>query len=91
MIGKGKGLVLGKLRIITLIEANLQFIMRIFLGDDIEEMIEDDNRFSKANYGSRKNYSIESALLEKRLIFDSIILTCKLTIYNLTDLKSCYD
>ena len=31
MIGKGKGMILGKLRIITLIEADLQYIMRIFL------------------------------------------------------------
>ena len=44
MIRKGKGLVLGKLRIITLIKADLQFIMRIFLGNDIEEMIKDNNR-----------------------------------------------
>ena len=91
MIGKGKGLVLGKLRIITLIEADLQYIMRIFLGDEDEEVIESDSRFWKANYKSRKNYLIESALLEKRLIFDSSILSCKLTICNLTDLQSCYD
>ena len=37
MIGKGKGMVLGKLRIITLIEAYLQFIMRIYLGDEDQE------------------------------------------------------
>ena len=65
--------------------------MRIFLGDEDEEVIESDSRFSKVNYGSRKNYSIESALLEKRLIFDSSILSCKLIMYNLTDLQSCYD
>ena len=77
MIGKGKGMVLGKLRIITLIEADLQYLMRIFLGDEIEEMIETDSRFSRANCGSRKNYSIESALLEKRLILDNSVLSGK--------------
>ena len=91
MIGKGKGMVLGKLRIITLIEADLQYVMRIFLGEEVEEMIENDSRFSTANYGSRKNYSIESALLEKRLIFDNSMLSGKMTIYTITDLQSCYD
>ena len=54
---------LGKLRIITLIEGDLQINMRIHLNADREEVIENDNRFSKANYGSRKNYSIETAIL----------------------------
>ena len=54
-------------------------------------MIESDVRFSKANYGSRRNYSIESALLEKRLIFDSSMMSGKKTMYTLTDLQSCYD
>ena len=88
MIGKGKGMTLGKLRIIALIEADWQHVMRIYLGEEEEEIIESDTRFSKSNYGSRKNYSIESALLEKRLIFDQSLLSCKLTIYSLTDLQS---
>ena len=91
MLGKGKGIILGKLRIITLIEADWQYIMRIYLREEDEEIIESDARFSKSNYGSWKNYSIESALLEKRLIFDYSLLSCKLTIYSLTDLQSCYD
>ena len=91
MLGKGKGFVLGKLRIITLIEADWQYVMRMYLDDGEEEIIETDNRFSKSNYGSRKNYSIESALLEKQLILDHSLLSCNLTIYCLTDLQSCYD
>jgi len=70
MLGKGKGMIIGKLRTITLIEADLQNIMRIYLEDLDEEIIESDDRFSKSNYGSRKNYSIETAILEKRLTFD---------------------
>ena len=65
--------------------------MRIFLREEIEEMIENDNRFSKSNYGSIKNYSIKSALLEKRAIFDNSMLSGKRTIHAITDLKSCYD
>ena len=91
MIGKGKGLALGKLHIIMLIEVDLQYIMKIFLGNEVEEMIENDDRFSNANYGSRKNYSIESVLLEKRMIYDNSMLSGKETIYTITDLKSCYD
>ena len=47
--------------------------------------------FVKANYGSRKNYSIETAILEKRLIMDRSMLSSKITVCNLTDLQSCYD
>ena len=91
MLGKGKGMIIGKLRTITLIEADLQNIMRIYLEDLDEEIIESDDRFSKSNYGLRKNYSIETAILEKRLMFDQSLLLGKLTIYHLTDLQSCYD
>ena len=63
LLSKGKGMIIGKLRTITLIEADLQCTMRMCLNDDKEEKIEHDERFSKANYGSRKNYSIESAML----------------------------
>ena len=91
ILGKGKGIILGKLRIITLIEADMQNIMRIYLNVGDEEWIESDVHFSKANYGSRKNYSIKTAILEKRLIFDSSLLTTKLNAYTLTDLQSYYD
>ena len=88
---KGKGLILGKLWNIILIEGNLQIRIRIFLYSNKEELIEKDDCFSKANYSSRKNYSIESAILEKRIIFDNSLITLKLTVYNLTDLKSYYN
>ena len=39
----------------------------------------------------RKNYSIETAILQKRLIFDNSLITMKPTIYVITDLQSCYD
>ena len=66
-------------------------MIRIFLCTDGEELIEKDPRFSKANYGSRLNYSIETALLEKRIIFDNSMLTMENTIYTFTDLKACYN
>ena len=88
---KGKGPVLGKLRSITLIEGDLQLNMRIHFQAEQEELIENDSRFSSANYGSRKNYSIETALLQKRLVLDKSLIEMKPTIYNFTDLQSCYD
>ena len=86
MLSKGKGMIIGKLRTITLIEVDLQLLMRIYFEDSHEEMIETDKRFSKSNYGSRKNYSIESTILEKRLSFDNSMICGKKTIYHLTDL-----
>ena len=42
MLEKGKGPTLGKLRTITLIEGDLQILMRIFLNAKDEELIEKD-------------------------------------------------
>ena len=64
ILEKGKGPILGKLRNITLIEGDIQINMRIQLSSGGEEKIEKDSRFSKSNYGSRKNYAIESAILQ---------------------------
>ena len=50
MIVKGKGMIIGKLRTITLIEVDLQYIMRIYLEDPKEELIESDKRFAKSKY-----------------------------------------
>ena len=91
ILEKGKGPLLGKLRNITLIEGDLQMMMRLHLNSEKEEFIETDSCFSKANYGSRKKYSIEIVLLEKRLILDNSLITTKPTVYTLTDLQSYYD
>lgn len=71
MLEKGKGLRLGKLRIIKLIETDLQLLFRIIIGLKNNEVIEKNDNMSKFNYGNWKNYSIEDALLEKRLIHES--------------------
>ena len=64
-------------------------MMRMYLNTLEEELIEGDKRFSKANYSSKKNFSIETAILEKQLILDNSLLSLEKTMYNLTDLKSC--
>ena len=53
MLDKGKGPILGKLRTIQLIEADLQLIMRIFVGLRNQNTIEGDNRLSEFNFRSR--------------------------------------
>ena len=53
MIEKGKGPVLGKVRIIQLIEADLQLLMRIFVNTRNKGSVEVDERTYKSNYGSR--------------------------------------
>ena len=65
--------------------------MRMFLLVEDKENIENNERISKVNYGSHKNYLIKLVILEKRIIFDNSLLTIKPTIYNLIDLQSCYN
>ena len=82
---------LGKLRTIELIEADIQVLMRIIVNQRNEGNIESDPRISKSNYRLRLKYSIEDAILEKRLVYDNSLLSRKYIIYNMTDLESCYN
>ena len=91
IIEKSKGVKLGKLRVIQLIEADLQMIMRLSMKNRNIEKIEQDKRILKSNFGSRPKYSIEIAILQKRLIYDNSKLTNELIIYNMIDLEACYD
>ena len=65
MLDKGKGPVLGKLRIIELIEGDLQLIICTYVGLRNDKNGYKDKRLSNYNFGSRKDYSIESTLLKK--------------------------
>ena len=65
MLDKGKELVLGKLRTIQLIEADLHLIIRIFIELRNMNTTEGDEKLSEFNFGSRRNYSIKEVLLEK--------------------------
>jgi hypothetical protein len=91
ILEKGKGPIIGKLRTIQLIEADLQLMMRIFIGLRNDTEIEKDTRLSKYNYGSRPGYSIDVALLEKRLMYDASVRNGQPTMHTLSDLKACYD
>ena len=91
MLKKGKGLILGKLRIIEIIKGDLQIIVRMYVGSRNDDNIKNDERLSKFNFGSRKQYSIESALLEKRLLYDTSKYNNEPTIHLLSDLEACYN
>ena len=88
---KESGLVIGKLRIIQLIEANLQLLIWVFIGSRNQNLLEIDSQISKYNYSLRKNYSIKLAILEKRLIYNKSMLSSQESIYNTTNLKSYYN
>ena len=90
-IEKGKGLVIGKLRTIQLIEADMQILMRIIINERNRGRIEVNPRISKCNYRSRSGYSIKDVILEKRIVYDHSILKKNTTIYNITELQVCYD
>ena len=91
MLEKGKGPRLKKSRILEMIEADLQLVMRTCLGVRMDDRVETDSRVSKCNHGSRKGHSIENALLEKRLIFDLAKKTEDSCAHVTSDLEACYD
>ena len=88
---KGKGPRLDKLRIIQLIEGDLQLLMRICVSNRTTEYAEQSNRLSTANYGNRKGYDINTAILEKRLIHDTSAYQKYPTIHYTDDRQACYD
>ena len=65
--------------------------MRIFLGGRAEEKLENDKWILQFNYGSRRYYSIENAILEKRLMYDLAVRDRKEMMHNLSDLEACYN
>ena len=83
-VEKGKELIVRRLRNVTLIEGHLQ------MTED-RELIEWDDCFSTLNYRLHKNYSIETAMLEKRLMISNSLIEMKPAIYRRVDLQSCYD
>ena len=91
ILEKGKGAIIEKLRIIELIEADIQLLTRITVNKRNKHNIEKYPRIAKYNYSLRPNYSIKDAILEKRLAYDNSIINENYTICNMTDLESCYN
>ena len=74
ILEKGNSPVVRNLYTIQLIEADLQLLMRILVNKRNRFKIEEDSRVSKVNYGLRLYYSMENAILEKRLVHDNSVL-----------------
>ena len=91
MIEKLKVLVLGKLRTMQLVEADIQLIMRMFVNIRNKGNMESDERGSKRNYGSRTAHLVAYAILEKILVFDNIIVTVNYNIHAIADLQAFCD
>lgn len=91
VLEKGKGPRVDKLRIIQLIEADLQLFMRIAITNRTVIVAEKSNRLSCANFGNRKGYDISTAILEKTLIHNITYLNDHPTIHYIDDRQACYD
>ena len=81
---------LRKLRIIELIKGNFQLITCMHTRLRNDRNIE-DKRLSKCNYRLRRHYSIESGLLEKRLLCNTSKCTGESTMHLLSCLESYYN
>ena len=90
ILEKEKALILGKLKIIQLIEADLQMLTRIFMHKRIKDNIEMDKRLSKNSY-LHSGYSTDNSTLEKWLLYNNCVLDIKLVIYNIADLEAYYN
>ena len=65
-----------KLRIINLIEADLQIIMKACLQIR-RDALKSSDRASEFNYGARRGHDIDAPLLEKRLNVDNSMINGK--------------
>ena len=91
LLEKEKGLILGKLQIIELLEVDFQMLVQIFTGLRNDDNIENDKRLSQHNYRSRKYFSIEATLLEKILLYDTSKYNGKKTMHVLSNLEAFYN
>ena len=74
-----------------MIKADIQLLMRIFLGLRCEEMLDKDIRASKFNFGLWKGFSIDDAILEKWLIYDISMWIRLLIVHIVIDLEAYYN
>ena len=65
--------------------------MRIFIGYRIDDALEKNKWILKYNFSSRNEYSIDKAILEKRLLYNTSMFTRSNTVYTITNLEAYYD
>ena len=69
ILEKGKGQNVNRLRILELIEAETKLLMRTFLGVRIDEEHTMNKRWSKYNYGSKKEFYIKIKIVRENVNF----------------------
>ena len=67
IIEKGKGPILGKLRIMQLIDADIQILIRICIGKQNDNSIENNGKFSKYNCSLRKRILHRNCIIIKEI------------------------
>ena len=91
VLEKEKGPVIRKLRIIQLIEGDLQLLMRALVTNRNSIIAENSPRLSQYNFGNRKCFDITTAILEKQLLKEVINLQNVPCIHFVDDRRACYD
>ena len=80
-----------KLRVIQLMEADLNMMLRIIFRRRLIHCSEDKQLFSPLQWGSRPNRSSQDAILMKRLTYDGIRSGKKVGIIFNNDGKAAFD
>ena len=92
MIEKNKGCAkIDKLRVIQLLEADLNMALRIIIGRRLMHRAEDRGTIPSSQWGSRPNSSSIDAILIKRLSYDGLALLCHSAVIFNNDCKAAFD
>jgi hypothetical protein len=92
MLEKTKGCArIDKLRVIQLLEADLNMALRIIFGRRLIQRAEDRGTIPMSQWGSRPNRSSTDAILLKRLSYDGLSLLRHSAIIFNNDCKAAFD
>ena len=92
MIEKNKGCArIDKLRVIQLLEADLNMALRIIFGRRLMHRAEDRGIIPSSQWGSRPNRSSTDAILIKRLSYDGLALLRQSAVIFNNDCKAAFD
>ena len=82
---------ISKLRVIQLLEADMNFAFRLLWGKHLVHHALSHNALSPWNFGSRPGARVHSALLLKTISYDYLCYTCHNAIILDNDAKACFD
>ena len=92
MTEKNKGCAkIDKLRVIQLLEADLNMALQIIFGRRLMHRAEDHGTIPSSQWGSRPNRSSTDAILIKLLLYDGLALLCHSVVIFNNDCKAALD